>query len=66
MKRRRRRRVSGISVAKRGQRIGALDDPTKGKEGEPRENGGAPRVRVPSATVRSSGNWKNTMNLNLT
>ena len=38
-------------MAKRGQRIGALDDPTEGEEGESSENGSAPSLRVPSAVL---------------
>lgn len=34
-------------AAKRGQRIGALDDPTEGKKGNSSENGGTPGVGVP-------------------
>ena len=38
----------------RGERIGALDDPTKGKEGNASENGGTPGVRIPLAVLSDS------------
>lgn len=37
--------------AKRGERIGALDDPAEGEEGDSSKNSSAPSERVPSAVL---------------
>ena len=61
---RRRGRACRRVILSRGERIGALDDPTKGKEGKASENGGAPGVRIPFAVLPdrvspllSEGSW---------
>lgn len=49
-----RRRARRRLVLPRGERIGALDDPTKRKEGKAGENSGAPGVRIPLAVLSDS------------